>query len=119
MELYLRQQFDLLLQVATSSFAERCTHRCGGPDRAAEALRTNPADDSLHRNEFVAAFFTENLLDNTAGHCFVLESLAKRTLPADPGGCVEDVLARQAATAFADVLTVRTVQALEQQQIFT
>lgn len=119
MELYLRQQFDLLLHEATTSFAERCTHRCGGADQAVAALRQDPDADTLHRAEFVAAFFAEHLLDNTAGHCFVLESLARRTLPPDPGGHVADVLARQAATAFADVLTGRTIQALEQQQIFT
>lgn len=119
MELYLRQQFDLLLQEATASFAERCTHRCGGPDRASKALRADPDDAALHRSEFVAAFFAEHLLDTAAGHCFVLEALSSRTLPEDPGGTVADVLARHAATVFADVLTVRTIGSLEQQQIFT
>lgn len=118
MELFLSQQFDLLLQEAATSFAERCRHRCGGPDRAARALRTDPNDPELHRAAFVSAFFAEHLLDNTAGRCFVLEALARRTLPPDPGGTVDDVLARQAAAAFADVLTTRTIQTLEQQQIF-
>jgi len=119
MELFLRQQFDLLLQEATSSFAERCSHRCGGPEQAVQALRADPTAAELHRDEFVSAFFTEHLLDNTSGHCFVLEALARRQLPADPGGSAEEVLARLAATAFADVLAARSIQVLEQQQIFT
>ena len=52
--------------------------------------------------DFVDAFFAENLLEDTAGSCFVLEALERRTLPADPGGPVADVLARLARAAFAD-----------------
>ena len=51
-------------------------------------------------------FFAENLLEDTAGSCFVLEALERRTLPADPGGVVADVLSRAAQAAFADVLVV-------------
>lgn len=119
MELFLRQQFDVLLGDATASFAERTVHRCGGLEPAAAALRQDPDAEPARRDAFVAAFFADNLLDNPAGWCFVLEALERRVLPPDPGGPVAQVLARQAAAAFADVLTARTLQSLEQQQIFS
>ena len=64
MELFLRQQFELLLQEATNSFAERTVYRCGGPDQAVEVLQTDP--EAAHRREFVDAFFQDHLLDNPA-----------------------------------------------------
>jgi hypothetical protein len=119
MEPYLRQQFELLLQDATGSFAERTVHRCGGPDAAVERLGADPEGEGIHRAEFVQAFFAENLLDNTAGYAFVLEALDRRSLPADPGGPVGDVLARLARAAFADVLTAMTKQLIQRQQIYS
>jgi hypothetical protein len=119
MELYLRQQFDVLLGEATSSFAERTVHRCGGPAQAVAALRSDPDSEPVRRDAFVAALFADSLLDNTAGRCFVLEALERRTLPGDHGGPVPEVLARLAAAAFAEVLTTRTIQSLEQQQIYS
>ena len=61
MELFLRQQFELLLQDATGNFAERATYRCGGPDAALELLRTDPDGDLVLRAQFVSSFFEENL----------------------------------------------------------
>jgi hypothetical protein len=115
MELFLRQQFELLLQDATGNFAERTIYRCGGPDAAVEALSTDP--ESVHRAAFVQAFFEENLLDNPAGHAFVLEALEKRTVPDIEGGTVAEVLGRLARSAFADVLTAMTKQLIQRQQI--
>lgn len=119
MEPYLRQQFELLLQEATGNFAERTVYRCGGPDAALAQLAAGADGDGVHREEFVQAFFQENLLDNTAGHAFVLEALERRVLPADPGGPAADVLGRLARAAFADVLTTMTAQLIQRQQIYS
>ena len=117
MEVYLRQYFDALMREAAGNFAERCVYRAGGPDEALAALTEDP--DSLGRADFVTAFFAENLLEDVAGSCVVLEALERRVLPADDGGPVADVLGRLARAAFADVLTVQTSQVIQQQQIYS
>jgi hypothetical protein len=117
MESYARQHFDVLLREAAGNFAERCVYRSGGPDAAIAALTTDP--EALGRRDFVAAFFAENLLDDTAGSCFVLEALERRSVPSDGGGPVAEVLSRLARAAFADVLTVQTAQVVQQQQIYS
>lgn len=119
MELFLRQQFELLLQEATGNFAERVVHRCGGPDAALARLQADPDGDGVFRAEFVRSFFEENLLNNTAGRCFVLEALEKRNVPSDAGGAVSDVVGRLAEAAFADVLTTMTMQLIQRQQIYS
>lgn len=119
MELFLRQQFELMLQEATGNFTERVVHRCGGPDAALERLDSDPEGEGVYRGEFVRAFFEENLLNNAGGYCFVLEALERRTLPDVTGGPVLDVLARLAEAAFADVLTVMTKQLIQRQQIYS
>lgn len=119
MELFLRQQFELLLQDATGNFAERIVYRCGGPDQALARLQSDPDGDGVFRSEFVHSFFEENLLANPAGHCFVLEALERRDVPADPGGNVAAVLARLAEAAFADVLTTMTAQLIQRNQIYS
>jgi len=119
MELFLRQQFELLLQDATGNFTERVVHRCGGPDNALERLSADPDGEGVHRSQFVQAFFEDNLLDNPAGYCFVLGALERRTLPPDPGGPVAEVLGRLAKAAFADVLTTMTAQLIQRQQIYS
>jgi hypothetical protein len=119
MELFLRQQFELLLQEATGNFTERTVQRCGGPDEALARLQSDPDGDGVHRADFVRAFFEENLLDNPAGCAFVIEALERRTLPADPGGAVPEVLSRLAQAVFADVLTTMTAQLIQRQQIYS
>jgi hypothetical protein len=119
MELFLRQQFELMLQDATGNFTERIVHRCGGEDAALARLGEDPDGEGVHRTAFVQAFFEENLIDNLAGYCFVLEALERRTLPADSGGPVPDVLARLAKAAFADVLTTMTAQLIQRNQIYS
>ena len=119
MEIFLRQQFELLLQDATGNFAERVIHRCGSPDEALARLRSDPNGEGVFRADFVHAFLEENLLANPAGHCFVLEALERRTLPPDEGGPVAEVLARLAEAAFADVLTTMTSQLIQRQQIYS
>ena len=67
MELYARQQFDLMLREAAGNYAERCVHRAGGPDAALALLREDPGSAVLGRAEFVAAVLSENLLDSRVG----------------------------------------------------
>lgn len=117
MELFARQHFDVILREAAGNFAERCVYRCGGPAAAAAALTEDAA--VLDVDAFVDAVFAENLLEDIAGACFVLAALERRTLPADPGGPVADVLARLARAAFRDVLVGQTGQVLQQQQIYS
>ena len=119
MELFLRQQFEVLLLEAAGNFTERIVHRCGGAEPALAMLVTDPDGPGVHRAEFVASYFSENLLDNPAGHAFVLEALPQREVPPDPGGAVADVLGRLAASAFADVLTAKTAQLIQRQQIYS
>lgn len=117
MELFIRGYFDTLLREAAASFAERCVHRAGGIQPAIAALAHEP--QALGLTQFTDAFFTENLLDDITGSCFVLQSLERRTAPADPGGDIPEVLSRLARSAFADVLVVATSQVLQQQQIYS
>lgn len=118
MEPYLRHQFDLLLQEATGNFVERVVHRCGGPEIALDRLRADPESEGVWVGEFVDVWFTDHLLDSTSGACFVLDALERRTLPADPGGPVSDVLARLARAAFADLLVRQSAQLIQRQLAF-
>ena len=116
MELFARQHFDAILRDAAANFAERCVYRCGGAAAASAALAEDP--QALDLDAFVGAFFAENLLEDSAGACFVLQALERRTVPADSGGPVGEVLGRLARAAFADVLVTQTGQVLQQQQIY-
>lgn len=118
MELYLRQQFELLLQEATGNFTERIVHRCGGEEVALERLKNDPESEGVWVSEFVNNFFDEHLLTGTGGACFVLEALEKRSLPADEGGAVSEVLPRLARAAFADVLTSQSAQLIQRQLVY-
>ncbi|MEF3274990.1 MAG: hypothetical protein K6356_11455 [Chloroflexus sp.] len=116
MELYQRQQFDLLLMMAVERFAERISERCAGPAIALERLRTDPQGDGIWLDRFVAAIFQDFLLDNPAGACFVLQALADRPLPtpALPADSIGVMLQTMARRAFADLLVMRTEEVLEQ-----
>jgi hypothetical protein len=118
MEPHLRQQFDLMLHEATGNFTERAVHRCGGPQVALERLRADPESEGVWVGEFVDAFFADNLLDGPAGAAFVLEALERRSLPADPGGPVPEVLGRLARAAFAEVLAAQAAQLIQRQLAF-
>ena len=118
MEPYLRQQFDMLLHEAAGNYAERVSHRCGGTTVALERLRTDPEGDGVWLSEYVGTVFEEHLLDTTAGSCFVLEALERRTVPSDPGGAVADVLSRLARAAFAELLAQQTAQLLQRSLAF-
>lgn len=118
MELYLRQQFELLLQEATGNFTERIVHRCGGEQSALDRLTSDPQGEGVWLDEYVDNFFEEHLLTGTGAACFVLEALERRTLPSDPGGAVNEVLPRLARAAFAEVLTSQTAQLIQRQMVY-
>jgi len=118
MELFLQQQFELQLAEAAERLAERAVHRCGGSAQALAQLQADPDGEGVWVSQFVDAHFDEQLLDNPAGCCFVLQSLAGRQVPYDPGGSVEHVLGRLARVAFADVLTKQTAQLLQRALVF-
>ncbi|MFM1965940.1 MAG: hypothetical protein RL134_1665 [Actinomycetota bacterium] len=118
MELYLRQHFESMLQEATGNFTERIVHRCGGEEEALRRLQADPESEGVWVSEFVDAFFEENLLSGTAGACFVLEALERRSLPADSGGPVAEVLPRLARAAFADVLSTQAAQLIQRQMVY-
>lgn len=119
MEPYLRQQFELLLQEATGNFVERTVYRCGGPEAALEALRSDPEGEGVWVGEFVDNFLTEHLLDSVDGAAFVLTALERRTVPADEGGTVADVLQRLARAAFADLLVRQALQHIQRQLVYS
>ncbi len=113
MELYQRQQFDLLVMMAVDRFVERIVQRCAGAEAALARLRSEPQGEGIWLDQFVAAMFQDVLLDNPAGACFVLQAVAGRTLPALPAGKIEDTLQIMARRAFADILVMRSEEVLE------
>jgi len=114
MEAYQRQQFDLLLMMAVERFVERIVERCAGAETALDRLRTNPQGEGIWLDRFVTAAFQDFLLDNPAGACFVLQALSSRSLPALPAGKIAETLQTMARQAFAEVLVLRSEEALEQ-----
>jgi hypothetical protein len=118
MELHERQQFDFLLMTAVERYVERLEQRNGSVEDALARLRSGPNGEGVWLDEFVAAIFDDFLLDNIGGACFVLEALAKRTLPETAAGRVETVLIEMARTAFAGLLKQKTEEALEQRLAF-
>jgi hypothetical protein len=117
-EPFLQQQFELQLAEAAERLAERAVHRCGGSEAALAQLQSDPDGEGVWASQFVDAFFAEQLLDNPAGSCFVLQALSRRAVPHDPGGTVEQVLGRLARVAFSDVLTKQTAQLLQRALVF-
>lgn len=118
MEAYQRQQFDLLLFSAAERFSERIVQRNGGMASALARLRADPQGEGIWLDAFVEAFFQDSLLDNPAGACFVLQALARRQATAPGSGPIEVMLQQLARRAFADLLAAKTIEALEQQQIY-
>ncbi len=114
MEAYQRQQFDLLLMMATERFVERIVERCAGPEAALARLRADPHGEGIWLDRFVTAIFQDFLLDNPAGACFVLQALSGRSLPSPPAGKIEAMLQTMARQAFAELLALRSEEALEQ-----
>jgi len=119
MDLHQRQQFDFLLQTATERFVARLEERHRGTDAALVALRGDPAATTAAVDEFVAAIFADFLLDDADGAAFVLRSLPKRPIVAHraalaTSATVEEALAGLARGLFAEILLLKTHEALEQ-----
>lgn len=119
MDLHQRQQFDFLLQTATERFVARLEERHRGTDAALAALRGDPAATTAAVNEFVAAIFADFLLDDADGAAFVLRSLPKRSIVAhrtavNSASTVEEALTTLARGLFAEILLLKTLEALEQ-----
>jgi hypothetical protein len=112
MNVHERQQFDFLLQTAAERLVARLEERHRGPDAALARLR---ADTVAEVEPFVEAIFADFLLDNAAGACFVLQSLARRS-PGDvpPAATVEELLMATAKRLFAGLLASKTEELLEQ-----
>jgi hypothetical protein len=119
MEDYARQHFDLLLQEAAGNLVDRAVHRCGGEPQALDRLQHDPEGEGVWLADFVDATFAEHLLDTPAGACFVLEALPRRSVPADPGGPVPEVLGRLARAAFGQVVAQQAAQALQRRMVFS
>ena len=120
MDAHQRQQFDFLLNAAIERFVERCEQRCGGPVPALARLRDDPNAEGVWVDEFVQALFRDFLLDSPDGAAFVLQALAKRPVPVitSPAPSIGAWMQQVAAQAFADVLTRKTDEALEQRLAF-
>ena len=119
MDLHQRQQFDFLLQTATERFVARLEERHRGTDAALAVLRGAPAATTAAVDEFVAAIFADFLLDNADGAAFVLRSLPKRSIVAHRGAVagsatVEEALAALARGLFAELLLLKSLEALQQ-----
>lgn len=119
MDLYQRQQFDVLLQTATERFVARIEERFRGADAALVKLREDPEGQGIWLGEFVAAIFQDFLLDNVDGGCFVLRALSTRSIESlkpelQAAGSVEQGIAVLARGLFADLLLRRAIEMLEQ-----
>jgi hypothetical protein len=115
MEPYQRQQFDFLLITAVERYAERLVQRNEGAERALARLRAEPQGEGVWLDQFAQAIFRDFLLDGPAGACFVLQALARRSVPPPAAATVEAMLQHMALRAFADLLARKTEEALEQQ----
>ena len=120
MDLHARQQFDFLLATAIERFSERLIQRNEGAENALRRLRENPQGEGIWLDEFVAAIFQDFLLNNTAGACFILESLEKQSITTDSSsGKVQDLLQHMAQRAFADLLARKLEESLEQAVLYS
>jgi hypothetical protein len=114
MDLHQRQQFDFLLSAVIERFVERIEQRNQGPNIALQRLRENTEGEGIWLSEFVAAVFSDFLLDNVDGACFVLRALPTRPAAAVEGENVERTLVSLAQKVFAELLRQKTEGLLEQ-----
>ena len=117
MDLYQRQQFDMLLQTATERFVARLEERHRGAEPALARLAADT--QGVWVGEFVEALFEDCLLNSIDGACFVLRSLARRPLEPHRGriavsGTVEELTLCVAKSLFGETLLRKTIEALEQ-----
>lgn len=116
MELYERQQFDVLLQTAVERYVERLQYRNDGALPALERLRSDRMGEGVWIDQFVDAFFEDSLLDNAAGAGFILRALASRPAPKlspKQNQTVEQFLIACSKAVFMDLLYQKTEESLE------
>jgi hypothetical protein len=99
MDLHERQQFDFLLQVAVERYVERVEQI--GPNM-------------VKLDDFTNAIFSDFLLDNADGACFVLRALAKQNAPPATAGNIEETLVAMAKSVFSSLLRRKVDESLEQ-----
>lgn len=116
MELYERQQFDMLLQTAVERYVERLQHRIGGAEQALARLREDRLGEGIWIDQFVDAIFEDFLLNNDAGASFILRALGSRTAPelsTDANQTVDQFLIAYAKVVFMDLFYQKTEEYLE------
>jgi len=114
LNLHEKQQFDFLLAHAVERFVERLEQRNEGAENALGRLRSDPNGEGVWLNEFTRAVFRDFLLDNVDGYCFILCALSRRKGAAPNAGTVEESLAALAQQVFADLLSLKSQELLEQ-----
>jgi hypothetical protein len=117
MDLYQRQQFDMLLQTATERFVARLEERHRGAEPA--LARLGGDTQGVWVGEFVEALFEDCLLNSVDGACFVLRSLPRRPVESHRrrlagSGTVEELVLALAKSLFGETLLRKTVESLEQ-----
>jgi hypothetical protein len=117
MDLYQRQQFDMLLQTATERFVARLEERHRGAEPA--LARLGGDTQGIWVGEFVEALFEDCLLNSVDGACFVLRSLPRRSVESHRrrlagSGTVEELVLALAKSLFGETLLRKTVESLEQ-----
>jgi hypothetical protein len=121
MELYERQQFDVLLQAAVERYVERLQQRNEGSVQALARLRADSMGEGIWLDQFVDAFFDDFLLNNEAGASFILRALGSRKatgLSSGPNQTVEQFMISCAKTVFMDLLYQKTEECLERYASF-
>ncbi len=120
MEHYQRQQFDFLLFTAVERYSERLIQHNMGAGNALVRLRQDANAAGVRRDAFVDALFSEFLLDNAAGACFVLQALSSQVMsvPMRENQSIGDLLIQMAKTVFAQLMQQKTEELLEQSTLF-
>ena len=116
MDLHERQQFDMLLELATERFAARLEEQQRGAEPALASLQTEAGRAAC--TQFVAAFFQDMLLDSADGAAFVLRALPKRPVAGHRESLasaerVDDLMQQLARAVFADLLANKTAEQLQ------
>lgn len=119
MDLHERQRFEVLLGDAGEAFIERIVQRCAGQDNALAALQSDRNAEGVWLDDFVAALFADQCLDNADGAAFVLRALERRPAgPAVEAATVGELLVAHAKHAFADLLYRKVVESMERASVY-
>lgn len=116
MDLHERQQFDMLLELATERFAARLEEQQRGAEPALASLQTDAGRTACA--QFVSAFFQDMLLDSVDGGAFVLRALPKRSVVEHRESLasaerVDDLIQQVARAVFAELLARKASEQLQ------